>query len=80
MSFQNITVIIPSLNPDEKLMKTIIELEQSGFKDIVVVDDGSAIEYKSNFPNIDEHQGCTLLVHEVNKGKGAALKPRLNIV
>ncbi len=74
LSFQNITVIIPSLNPDEKLMKTIIELEQSGFKDIVVVDDGSAIEYKSNFPNIDEHQGCTLLVHEVNKGKGAALK------
>ena len=74
MKAENITVIIPSLNPDEKLLKTVLELEEKGFEDIIIVDDGSAEEYKPNFPNITEHPACTILTHEVNKGKGAALK------
>lgn len=74
MSYQNVTVIIPSLNPDEKLLKTVIDLEEKGFSDIVIVNDGSAEEYIPYFPNIDEHPACTILTHEINKGKGAALK------
>ena len=68
----NISVIIPSLNPDEKLNKTIESLLSVGFTDIVCVNDGSSAECLPNFPKPSEN--ITLLVHKVNEGKGAALK------
>lgn len=68
------TVIIPSLNPDEKLMRTVSELERFGFDDIIIVDDGSDKKYSSNFPDVEEHPACTVIHHKVNRGKGAALK------
>lgn len=72
--FQNVTVIVPSLNPDEKLMKVIDALEKEGFDDIIVVNDGSRADKLCNFPDPKEHPSCTVLLHEVNRGKGAALK------
>ena len=36
-----VPVIIPSLNPDEKLMQVINGLVKIGFDDIIVVNDGS---------------------------------------
>lgn len=71
---QKVTVIVPSLDPDEKLMKVICGLEAEGFDDIIVVNDGSRPERLGNFPNTDEHPSCTVLTHPVNRGKGAALK------
>ena len=71
---KKITVIVPSLNPDEKLMKVISGLEAEGFDDIIVVNDGSREDRLCNFPNSDEHPSCTLLTHPGNRGKGAALK------
>lgn len=68
------TVIIPSLNPDEKLMHTVTELEKYGFDDIIIVDDGSDKAYAANFPDVEEHPACTVIHHRVNRGKGAALK------
>lgn len=68
----NATVIVPSLNPDEKLCGVVDGLIAAGFDDIIVIDDGSAPEYKANFPK--ESDKVTLLVHEVNRGKGAAMK------
>ncbi len=72
MNHPNITVVIPSLNPDEKLRKTVNDLIELGFTDIILVNDGSASEFTKNFPS--ELPGCTLLTHSVNRGKGAALK------
>lgn len=69
----DITIIIPSLNPDEKLKGTIDGILAKGFHDIVVVDDGSDEQHKTPFEYARE-QGCHVLVHEVNKGKGRALK------
>lgn len=69
----DITIIIPSLNPDEKLKGTIDGICNKGFKNIIVVDDGSDSEHKAPFAYAKE-KGCTVLVHEVNKGKGRALK------
>ncbi len=68
----NATVIVPSLNPDEKLCGVVNGLIAAGFDDIIVIDDGSAPEYKANFPA--ESDKVTLLVHPVNRGKGAAMK------
>ncbi len=66
------SVVIPSLNPDEKLAKTVDELIALGFTDIILVNDGSKESCTANFP-VDRPE-CTLLVHPVNRGKGAALK------
>lgn len=69
---KNITVIIPSLNPDEKLQNTVNGLLSVGFTDIVCVNDGSREDCLGFFP--EESANVTRLTHEVNRGKGAALK------
>ena len=70
--FERVSVVIPSYDPDEKLGETVGELIAAGFDDVIVVDDGSREDTKKYFPAEDEH--VTVLRHEVNRGKGAALK------
>ena len=70
--FYSIPVVIPSYNPDEKLAQTVLGLKNAGFRDIIVIDDGSSAETKKNFP--EPGDGVTVLRHEVNRGKGAGLK------
>ena len=70
--FKDIFVVIPSLDPDEKLKKTVDGLKAVGFCNFVLVDDGSKEENQKHFP-FDQKQ-TILLRHKVNKGKGAALK------
>ena len=67
----NNLIIIPSLNPDNKLIKVIKELEENKINNIIVIDDGSkdmSILNKLDVPVVH---------HEVNKGKGAAIKTAL---
>ena len=71
--FSDITVIIPSYKPDDKLIRTLSGILAAGFGDVVVVDDGGGAEYARFFSEA-ESLGCTVLHHEVNRGKGAALK------
>lgn len=70
----NFTVVIPSYNPDEKLLSVVEGLEALGIDDIIVINDGSKSECLKYFDEVRQHKSCTLLNHEVNKGKGAALK------
>lgn len=74
MKKDTISVIIPAYKPDEKLMKTIKDLVDIGFTDILVVDDGGGEAYDNIFDEVKAIPECTLLRHEVNRGKGAALK------
>ena len=67
-------ILIPSLEPDERLPQYIRELKESGFRHAVVVDDGSSERYQPIFQEIDKMDGVTVLHHEVNRGKGVALK------
>lgn len=78
--FDKTVIIIPSLNPDGKLKETVKGLIAQGFNDIVLVNDGSDAEHSANFPSLDEFPQCSLLVHEVNRGKGAALKTAFSYV
>ena len=71
---RNAVILIPSLEPDERLPAYIRELEQSGFGLIVVVDDGSGEDYQPVFQEVAEIPRTTVLRHEVNRGKGVALK------
>ena len=65
----NIALLVPAYEPEEKMIPFLEELKDV-FSTIVVVNDGSS----SNevFDKIPD--GIKLLVHEVNKGKGRALK------
>lgn len=69
-----VSVIIPSLNPDNKLVAVVDALLEEGFKDIIIVNDGSDEEHMAPFNEVAAHSECTILTHEVNKGKGRGLK------
>ena len=66
------TIIIPTLNPTDKLLTLVDELTNKGFNDIIVVNDGSDEEYNNIFEKLPK--SVKLLNHETNLGKGAALK------
>ncbi len=70
----NSAVIIPALNPQPGLVDFVKELLGQGFPRIIVVDDGSASAYKYIFQEIAALENCTVLTHEINQGKGRALK------
>ena len=70
-----ISVVLPSLDPDEKLIAVVDGLLEYGFTDIIMVNDGSRAENLHYFTDLAAaHPEIHLLHHEVNKGKGAALK------
>ena len=67
-------ILIPSLEPDDRLPAYTQRLREQGFDRIVIVDDGSSAAYQPIFERIEAMDGCTVLHHEVNRGKGCALK------
>ena len=74
-----ISVVLPSLDPDEKLIAVVDGLLEYGFSHIILVNDGSKQENLHYFTDLAaQHPEITLLHHEVNKGKGAALKNAFN--
>ena len=75
VDLSKISVVLPSLDPDEKLTAVIDGLLEHGFSDIILVNDGSKPENLHFFTDAaDAHPQIHLLHHEVNRGKGAALK------
>lgn len=74
----NITAVIPTLNPTNKLLQTIKQLCDAGFERIIVVNDGSSKTCDPIFDEIKHNQKCVLLRHLKNKGKGRALKSAMS--
>lgn len=72
-----ITVIIPTLNPSEKILNIISQLCNMGFHQIIIVNDGSDREKQWIFEQIALIPQCKLIVHPHNYGKGKALKTAL---
>ncbi len=71
---QDVVVLIPSFQPDGRLLSYVEELLQAGLQQIVIVDDGSAAEYDSIFDPMVDFGGVTLLRYPENRGKGYALR------
>ena len=67
-------IILPSLNPSDKFDKVVDGLVDAGFRNIVIVNDGSRRDCVSHFERAAQHPQVTVLTHEVNRGKGAGLK------
>ena len=75
---REVPIIIPSYEPDEKLPDLLKNLRETGFRNIVLVDDGSGEKYAGIFTEAETTYGCVVLHHAVNQGKGRALKTAFN--
>ncbi len=73
-ALEDAVILIPSLEPDDRLPAYITRLVACGFGHVVVVDDGSPEAYQPIFSRIAVMNGVTVLHHDVNRGKGMALK------
>lgn len=73
MGFDDIVIIVPSLNPDEALVEVVKSVADAGISNIIVIDDGSDDKHKEPFKT-SENIGAKVITHEVNMGKGKALK------
>ena len=67
-------MLIPSLEPDERLPAYVRRLLDKGFQHVVIVDDGSSAAYQPIFAELDAMDGVSVTHHELNRGKGCALK------
>ena len=67
-------VLIPTLDPDHRLCEIVDELHARGVEEIIVVDDGSSPECEPVFAELRKKPFCHLARHDVNRGKGAALR------
>ncbi len=71
-----IAILIPSLNPGEKLVNLVDELLKCGWRNIIIVNDGSEERYNQYFSNLEGK--AIILKHAINLGKGRALKTGFN--
>lgn len=69
----NCAVVIPALDPDEHLISLLRGLRAVGFRHLIVVDDGSREADQWVFRQAAS-EGARCLRHEINLGKGAALR------
>lgn len=65
-------VVIPAYKPDEKFVNFVSLLTEKNIP-VVAVDDGSG-EACNKFFEAAEEKGCVVVHHEVNRGKGQALR------
>ncbi|MDP4084312.1 MAG: glycosyltransferase [Bacillota bacterium] len=67
-------IIIPALNPTDRLVDYVNRLIEKGISQVIVVNDGSKSELLYIFKQLGKIDGCTVLSHNENQGKGRALK------
>lgn len=72
-ALEQVTVLIPAYEPDERLITLIHHLLEEPHVSILIVNDGSGEDYQGIFDTA-EQLGCTVLTHAANRGKGCALK------
>ena len=72
MNFDSIYIVIPAYEPDDKLIAVVEELTTRTDYRLIVVNDGSGDDKDEIFDKVKDK--AALLEHEVNRGKGAALR------
>ncbi|HOW60788.1 MAG TPA: glycosyltransferase family 2 protein [Candidatus Moranbacteria bacterium] len=65
-----IYIVIPAFNEKSVIQDVIQEVQNAGYENIIVVDDGSSDETQEKAKNA----GAISLRHKINRGKGAATK------
>ena len=77
MDKNKVVLLIPALNPDEKLVNLVKELKKEEFTKIFIVNDGSNKDFLHIFEEV-KSLGCKVFQHHKNYGKGRALKNAFN--
>lgn len=77
---KDVAIIIPSLEPDNKLVELCSDLYSHGFMNVIIVNDGSSPEYNNIYTEACENNGYKLLRHYINMGKGRSLKTAFNYI
>ncbi|MFH1183126.1 MAG: glycosyltransferase family 2 protein [Candidatus Moraniibacteriota bacterium] len=65
-----IYIIIPALNEEKIITEVIKEINEAGYNQIIVIDDGSTDDTFNKAKSV----GARVLRHKINRGKGAAVK------
>ena len=78
MQREQVVIVIPAYNPDEKFLSFLNDLNSEGYIHIIVVDDGSQIENQYYFDVAEDKYHCHILRHNINLGQGRAYKTAFN--
>ncbi len=76
--YKDVVILIPTLNPDDRLISYVDDLINAGVTDIIIVNDGSKKECNNIFNELEQKLQCKVLKHAINQGKGRALKTGFN--
>lgn len=71
---KKVIAVVPAYNPTEALAGYCAELLAAGIYRVVVVNDGSRSECRAVFAKLSLNHNVDVLTHEINMGKGCALK------
>ena len=71
-------IVIPAYQPDNKLIKLIEKIHEKSDFHILVIDDGSSSKCQKIFDKAEQY--TTVLRHQVNLGKGQALKTAFSYI
>ncbi len=70
-------IVIPAYKPTEEMLRYMDRLQDARPARILVVDDGSGLDYRPVFDALAPIKNCVVLRHDVNRGKGSAIKTAL---
>ena len=70
---EDVVILIPAYKPEKEIMVAFLDELTKKFKNIVIVNDGSGAEFDDFFVSL-KNKGLDVVAHEVNKGKGRAIK------
>lgn len=73
MASKKVFIVIPCYNEEKVIKKVIKDIKNEGWKNIIVVDDGST----DNTLQKAKEEKVFALRHVINRGKGAAVKTGL---
>ncbi|ENN96123.1 family 2 glycosyl transferase [Methanocaldococcus villosus KIN24-T80] len=65
----NVFIVVPAYNEEKMITKTLKALKNEGYKNIIVVDDGS----EDNTYELAKREGVIVCRHLINRGLGGAL-------
>ncbi len=77
---KNIAAIIPAFNPQSSLITYVHQLLTTTISQIIIVNDGSDDKYANIFEELKSINGCRVLEHDKNIGKGGALKTAFSYI
>lgn len=76
MNKSNTYITIPLYNDEKMILKVIKSLQDNGYKNIVVVDDGSK---DNGYDVVKKNTNVIIAKHIINRGQGAALQTGMEI-